>query len=93
MRNLGIGTALGFGLLTVPAMAQDQFLPGPGSTSQTIIVTGVRDGYQIDATSTATRTPTELNDVPKRYRSSRKRRSTTRRCALLPMYYAMSPAP
>ena len=64
MRNLGIGTALGFGLLTVPAMAQDQFLPGPGSTSQTIIVTGVRDGYQIDATSTATRTPTELNDVP-----------------------------
>src|SRR5436305_1450604 len=44
-------------------MAQDQFLPGPGSTSQTIIVTGVRDGYQIDATSTATRTPTELNDV------------------------------
>jgi catecholate siderophore receptor len=64
VRNLGIGTALGFGLLTVPAMAQDQFLPGPGSTSQTIIVTGVRDGYQIDATSTATRTPTELNDVP-----------------------------
>ena len=64
MRNLGIGTALGFGLLTVPAMAQDQFLPGPGSTSQTIIVTGVRDGYQVDATSTATRTPTELNDVP-----------------------------
>ncbi|WP_426256938.1 TonB-dependent receptor [Sphingomonas sp. DC2300-3] len=27
-------------------------------------MTGVRDGYQIDATSTATRTPTELNDVP-----------------------------
>ncbi len=31
---------------------------------QTIIVTGTRDGYQVNTTSTATRTPTDLKDVP-----------------------------
>ncbi len=39
-------------------------MSGSGSTSQTIVVTGVRDGYRVDATNTATRTPTKLKDVP-----------------------------
>ena len=51
-------------MLTIPAAAQGQRTSEPGNTSQTIIVTGVRDVYQVDATSTATRTPTNLKDVP-----------------------------
>ena len=50
--------------MAVPATAQDQPAPPATDARQTIIVTGVRDGYQVDATSTATRTPTSLKDVP-----------------------------
>jgi catecholate siderophore receptor len=42
------------------AMAADADVQDGG----TIIVTGTRDTYRIDETSTATRTPTALNDVP-----------------------------
>nr|WP_276609697.1 TonB-dependent receptor plug domain-containing protein [Sphingobium sp. MP9-4] len=50
--------------MAVPAAAQDQPAIPATDARQTIIVTGVRDGYQVDATSTATRTPTSLKDVP-----------------------------
>ncbi len=66
VKKSGFAAMFSFGVIAVPAaaQAQDQLALAQGSPSQTIIVTGVRDGYQADTTSTATRTPTELNDVP-----------------------------
>ena len=64
MRKSGLSGALGLGLMAVPAAAQGQPAIPATDARQTIIVTGVRDGYQVDATSTATRTPTSLKDVP-----------------------------
>ena len=64
MRKSGLSGALGLGLMAVPAAAQDQPAIPATDARQTIIVTGVPDGYQVDATSTATRTPTSLKDVP-----------------------------
>ncbi|MDP9413963.1 MAG: TonB-dependent siderophore receptor [Pseudomonadota bacterium] len=48
--------------LAAPAAAADFGLDAP--ETGTIVVTGIRDSYSTEATSTATRTPTELNDIP-----------------------------
>ena len=55
---------LGSGLLGLPVTAQVQPAHDSASSSNTIIVTGVRQGYKVEATGTATRTPTDLSDVP-----------------------------
>jgi catecholate siderophore receptor len=48
-------------VLAAPAFAADAT---EAQDAGTIIVTGARDSYTVEATSTATRTPTPLNDVP-----------------------------
>jgi catecholate siderophore receptor len=48
--------------LAAPAAAADFAVDAP--ETGTIVVTGIRDSYSTEATSTATRTPTELNDIP-----------------------------
>ncbi|HEX8256545.1 MAG TPA: TonB-dependent receptor plug domain-containing protein, partial [Allosphingosinicella sp.] len=50
--------------LATPAFAADDAAAVAGQDDGTIIVIGVRKGYAIEATSTATRTPTALNDIP-----------------------------
>ncbi|HEV2746579.1 MAG TPA: TonB-dependent siderophore receptor [Allosphingosinicella sp.] len=47
-----------------PAQAADDSAAGEAQDPGVIIVTGQRDQYGLEATSTATRTPTELNDIP-----------------------------
>ena len=64
MRKNGLGGALCLGLIATAAAAQDQPVIQATDDGKTIIVTGHRDGYQVVGTSTATRTPTDLNDVP-----------------------------
>ncbi|NNC47779.1 MAG: TonB-dependent siderophore receptor [Sphingomonas sp.] len=52
--------------VTAPALASDAGDTGfvDGEPGDPIIVTGVRDGYGTDRTSTATKTDSDLNDVP-----------------------------
>jgi catecholate siderophore receptor len=54
--------ALALGL-AAPASA-DELDEAPLDADPTIVVTGSRDSYKADATSTATRTPTDVNDIP-----------------------------
>ncbi|WP_369025918.1 TonB-dependent receptor [Qipengyuania sp. RANM35] len=58
-RALLLGTAM----LATPAMADDA-QPERDYLPTDIIVTGARDGYDVDDGSTATKTPTALIDVP-----------------------------
>jgi catecholate siderophore receptor len=48
--------------LAAPAFTADA--AGEAQDSGTIIVTGTRDNYTVEETSSATRTPTPLNDIP-----------------------------
>jgi catecholate siderophore receptor len=51
--------------LCAPAFAADlESADVSADFEQTIVVTGARDIYSTDRTSTATRTPTDLNDIP-----------------------------
>lgn len=55
---------VGIGLLAVPATAQEQLASAKPDSSQTIVVTGVRDEpYRADAAA-ATKTDTPLKDTP-----------------------------
>jgi catecholate siderophore receptor len=50
--------------LAAPSFAADEIADAGVQDAGTIIVTGSRDDYTIEATSSATRTPTPLNDIP-----------------------------
>jgi catecholate siderophore receptor len=50
--------------LATPVFAADDVVDSTIQDSGTIIVTGTRDDYTIEETSSATRTPTPLNDIP-----------------------------
>jgi catecholate siderophore receptor len=56
--------ALACALATPVFAAADDFADSTIQDSGTIIVTGTRDDYTIEETSSATRTPTPLNDIP-----------------------------
>jgi catecholate siderophore receptor len=50
--------------LAASARAEDYEAGDAAPEGGTIVVTGTRDSYKVDRTDSATRTPTDLNDVP-----------------------------